>query len=302
MQHEWTDQERSLIKEWAAFCDVRRLSRGQQSKLLRVAGSTLSQLHNCSYPGRVPGIQERMQRHMRRERMRESAPSAPPYATTSVTEEVIRAINIAHTERVIVLLLGPTGVGKTMGIHRYCQAEPETILVTAGIGCSPWAITRELAGRLGQSWQGSVYNMRLQIADDLRGTRRLVIVDEIDYVKEPVVQVLRQIQEDAGVGMVWAGTEAYLRRLRARKSSTIRQVLGRIKHAVHLARCTDDDLAGILAPYDLSDEALEALVEGACGEARRAVNAMVAAKRLNGKGISAATIRRAYETLMPVEE
>jgi len=168
---------------------------------------------------------------------------------------------------------------------------------------SPWSVGREIATQLGMSSHMNVYQLRQAVASDLRTRPRLVVVDEIDYAHEPVVQYLRMIHDEGGVGMVFAGTAAYLRRLRGYRSATVRQVLGRIKHAVHLPPCSDDDLSAILAPYDLAEEALEAIVDGAHGEARRAVNCIVAAQRMNGKhGISPELVHRAYETLMPWED
>ena len=303
MPHAWTDEERKTVREWSAYADLHGMSRGDQCHFLRVSGATLSQVYNENYTGRVDKIVEQMRRHLRRERLRALAPQPPPIVKTSVVEEVVRALTIAQQERVIVLLLGPTGVGKTVAIRRYCEAEPDTITMTAGIGVSPWSLGRELATQLGLSSHLTAYPLRQAVAHELRDRPRLVIVDEVDYAHEPVVQYLRMIHDEAGVGMAWAGTPAYLRRLRNYKSATIRQILGRIKHAVHLRACTDDDLAAILAPYNLGDDALEAIVDGAHGEARRAVNCIVAAQRMNGKhGIPRELVRRAYETLMPWED
>jgi len=303
MPHLWIDEERKTVREWSAFADLHGMSRSEQCRFLRVSGATLSQVYSETYAGRVARITDQMRRHLRRERLRSLAPQPPPYVKTSVVEEVVRALGIAQMERVIVLLLGPTGVGKSVGIRRYCEAEPDTLLLTAGVGATPWAVLRELAARLELSMHSDLFTLRKCVGHELLNHPRLLVVDEIDYVHEPLVQTLRLLHDDAGIGMAWAGTPAYLERLRARKSATIRQVLGRVKHAVRLPSCSDDDLAGILAPYSLSQAALEAIIDGAHGEARRAVNCIVAAQRMNGhEKISPATIRRAYDTLMPWEE
>jgi DNA transposition AAA+ family ATPase len=301
MERLWTDAEKQAVREWAAWCERKELSRTQQAKLLRVSAATLSQMLSFTYAGRADRIVEQMKREVRRWRLEAVAPAPPPYATTSVTEEVVHACAVAHIEHVIVLILGGTGIGKTMGIRRYCEAEPDTILITAGVGCSPWSIEQLLAARLGIAWHGSVAHMRNQIAETLRGSGRLLIVDEIDYVNEPTLQCLRMIHDAAQVGLVLVGTGAYLRKLRARKSATIGQVLGRIRAAIQLDGCSADDLAAILKPFAFSDDALDAVVEGAGGQARRAVACAIAAKRLNGKEITAETVRQAYASLMPLE-
>ncbi len=307
MAHEWTDTERRTVKEFAAWLNVTDNGRKRVRELLRVSGSVLSQMLTGTYPGRVAQICSDMRRVLRRERDRKRATPPPPYATTSVTQQVIRTMQIAQAERVITLVLAPSGIGKTVGLRRYCEAEPDTVYMVAGVQCRPWALMRRLAMVLEIEWRGSIYDMRCACADALSSAGRMLVVDEIDYVPEPTLQALRMIWDQAQlagrpIGMVLSGTAAYLDKLRARKSATIRQVLRRFKHVTVVSGCSDDDIAQILSPFEIPDDVLDVIIEGAAGEAGRAVDVYVSAKRMSGeKPLTAAMIREAYGTLMPVE-
>jgi hypothetical protein len=254
-----------------------------------------------AYEGRVDAICDTMRRVIRMAALRSQAPDDPPYATTSITQQVIEVLGLAHAEQRIACVLGPTGVGKTMAVERYRQAEPDTIYIVAGPSCSPYALTRQLAEELDIDSANSTYDRRHAIAEALAESDRLLVVDEVDYPGEKTLQCLRLIHDQAGIGMVLIGTLSFLERIRRRKSSTAKQFLGRVAYARRLTECGADDLARIAAPYDLDEEALDALTEGACGQARRACNALVAAQRMAGGDLSARSITRAYESLLPVE-
>jgi hypothetical protein len=103
--------------------------------------------------------------------------------------------------------------------------------------------------------------------------------------------------------MALVGTPAYLERLRARNSPTLDQVLGRIAYCERIDACPDEDLRLIAGQFDLPDPAVDLLVAGAHGSARRLAAAIVAAQRIEdkeGRGFSERGIREAYAQLMPV--
>ena len=146
--------------------------------------------------------------------------------------------------------------------------------------------------------------MRDRIAASLAATGTLVIVDEADYLNQKSLQCLRQVWDatERQAGIVMVGTHAFLDHLNLRATATERQVLGRIFHVTRAQRVSADDIAAICAPLDLPDDALDEVVRGAAGEARRAAAVVVAAQRQAGEGkITASAIRDAYQTLMPME-
>jgi len=301
MAGQWTDDDRRVVREFAAWLDVTGTSQEAAARLLGIAPGTLSPMLAETYVGRVGKICERMIRALTRARLIAAVPQDPPYVTTSVTKQVTDTLVLAHTERRMAMVLGPSGVGKTMAVRRYAEAEPETIYIVAGTESSPWAFMRRLAGLLRVPWHGSTYDMRLACADHLRNSDRLLVVDECDYQPERTLQTIRLIHDDARIGVALVATPAYLKHLRDAKSDTLQQVLGRIAYVAQVAPCCDDDLARIAAPFGLDDAAMDALVEGAHGQARRAVAALAAARRRSNDGITAAAVKRAYQALMPAE-
>ncbi|HUS79698.1 MAG TPA: AAA family ATPase [Vicinamibacterales bacterium] len=263
--------------------------------------STISRMLGRVYNGRVDRLAARIERFLAHERDRASAPQRPPYVRTAISDRVMRVLSLCHIEGGLGAVLGPTGIGKTMAARQYCETEPSTLYVYAGPCCRTYALLRELARLTEVHWSASGYDVLQQIIAKLSGGGRpLVVIDEADYLPEDTLHVLRQLSDGADVGVVLIGTDGFLQRLRARRTTTVNQVLGRIGHTELLDMSTEDDLHKIVEPFGLDGDAFGALVQDAHGQARRAVAALIAARRMGDGALDAKRIRKAYRKLMPV--
>lgn len=267
---------------------------------LGVHQSTLGRLISHTYDGRVGDLVDRIESWLDLQEARAAAPDPPAYVPTAIGDRVMRVLQLTHVEGGMGAVLGPTGVGKTMAARRFVEGTPGTVYLYAGPCASKAALVYELADLLGIATGRSVYAAVQAICDHLAERDRLIIVDEADYLGEDVLHTLRQISDVSHAGLVLIGTEGFLQRLRRRRSTTINQVLGRIRHVERLGQIGEDDLGRILAGYDLSDEAAHALIAGAHGQARRAVAALTAASRIGDGELTQKRIRQAYKSLMPV--
>lgn len=295
----YTPEQRQVIDAYRAWAETQNLSQAQAARKINCSEATLSRLYSYQYPSRVEQHVRAMARVLGRHEDAQRAPSRVPFAQTSLAAHVWDALRTAHAESVLVAILGPTRIGKSEAARHYCEREPDTVYIAASVTATPYALLRHIAGLLRVRWQGSVYDMQLALTEHLAGTDRLIIIDEIDHIREPSLQVLRMLQDGSRVGMAWIGTESFLDGLAARRSSTINQVLGRVVYLERLGPLTPDDIALIAEPYGLDDEALAALVTGAQGQAGRAAAALVNARR-GGRRVTARTLEQAFAMLMPV--
>jgi len=275
---------------------------GEACQRLRISRASLCEMLAFKYPGDVGRICATMVRFMADQKLRALAPAPPPFATTTISEQVVEALVVARIERLLAVVVGPTGVGKTAAVRAYCEQAPDVICVEAGTHAKSWTILHEIAMALGLEWPGcaALRDMRVRISDALAERGGLVIVDEVDYVPEATLQDLRFVQEAADLGLVLVGTLAFLMGLRGRESDTVDQALGRIGYVARVGPCSADDIARIAAPLDLGDGALAELVAGSGGQARRAVHALRAAQRCGEERPTAAGIRRGFRTLLPL--
>jgi DNA polymerase III delta prime subunit len=85
-------------------------------------------------------------------------------------------------------------------------------------------------------------------------------------------------------------------------SASINQFLGRITCVERFGPSPDSDIRKLAGSSPLDKPALDALVQVAEGQARRAVALLANAKRNNGRQVDANAIHRAARRLMPVLE
>jgi hypothetical protein len=301
----------STVSRFRAWSQVKGLSQSAAARLLGVSSSTLSQVFSGKYAGSVDRIAEKMVRALDRAERRARAPQRPEFVMTSVAEEVFATLQTAHDEGVMAVVMGPSGTGKTAACLKYAQAEPETILITmrpSGRRGSQGA-SRPLLARLAAALGVEItYNTSCADAIEatgaaLKGTGRLVILDEIDYAAEDVLQAIRMVHDLAEVGFVLVATPAFLERLRSRNSSTLNQFLNRIAYCCQVEGLTDEDADRLLERYSLDRAALAAAREGARGVARRLAFGIVGAQRIaaaENRKLDGRTIARAYAMLMEI--
>ena len=198
-----------VVIRFQAWSRVKGLSQAQAARLLGVSSSTLSQVLSGKYAGDVARVAEKMLRALDRAERRANAPKRPDFVMTSVAEEVLATLRTAHDEGVMAVVMGPSGVGKTAAVDCYRRAEPETILITMRPmgrrgyvgGGRPLMIRLAKAVGLEFAYNASSMDNIEAVGETLKGSGRLVIIDEIDYATEEALQVIRMIHDIAQVGI-----------------------------------------------------------------------------------------------------
>jgi len=260
--------------------------------------STIGRWLRCVYNGNVAEITAKVHRFLLLEDDRARTAPPPAFAPTAVADKVQRVLHQCHVEGGLGCVLGPTGVGKSMAALNYCDLYPDSLYVYVGSLCKTYSLLRKLCEPLKVRWTQSGDDVLRNIIASLRRQPRLVILDEVDWLPEETLHAIKQMSDEAGVGVVLLGTEGFLQKLHDRRSTTVNQVLGRITHTEFLDRISRDDLGRILEVYGLDDASLEAVVAQCDGEARRAVNLVRDAKRLNGGSVSPKLIAAAAKNQM----
>ena len=296
----YTPRAKRVIAAFEGFVDGKLGSRKRGARRLGCNPTTIGRLFRHIYPGNVDGYVARMEEVLRIDELRSRMPDAPPFTEINTTHAVHRTMQIAHRERRIAAVLGGTGVGKTCAVREYANRNEHVAYLVAGCTGSKSVVARRICERLGLETKGRMCRLRDIIIEHLQGTDWLLVVDEIDEVPRQTLRLLREIVDEAHVGLVIIGTESFLQDLRARGNRVINQFLGRVAYVELVPPIGRDDVEAIAEPYGLESAALDVLEQAAEGQARRVVALLVAAQRMNGKQITVRSIRKARRQLMPI--
>jgi DNA transposition AAA+ family ATPase len=144
-------------------------------------------------------------------------------------------------------------------------------------------VFREIAYKCGIEPRGTIHTLMLGIVEKLKGTRRLIIIDEAEHLNANTLDEIRQLNDRAGVGVLYVGTEKF-----KSKITTLRgdygYIVNRIKVPATLAPITVSDVKMLVETVieSPSEAVVNAFAKEAMGDVRLLENlvfkAIVAAR------------------------
>ncbi|EHQ1784656.1 AAA family ATPase, partial [Salmonella enterica subsp. enterica serovar Oranienburg] len=178
----------------------------------------------------------------------------------------------AHQECEICVLYGAAGLGKTMIIKEYARRDDTVILIEADPGYTARTLLEELCGRLRLSKNGNIHTLIDLCVEKLKGSGRLLVIDEAELLPYRALEVVRRLHDKAGIGVVMAGMPRLIVNLKGKRGE-FAQLYSRVALALDLgnalARQDFDQIAIDLMPEAEDQKIRDALYNQSKGNARR---------------------------------
>lgn len=205
----------------------------------------------------------------------------PGYVETSVHRAVWAACKRARTYGNFAVVSAYVGTGKTHAVREYQRQHPDTVLIEAMPGMTASVLLDALvedSGAVvrtaGRYTNGSLAERMRAVVRTLRGSDRLLILDEADTTTAATLEHVRRIRDLAGVGVVLAGTER-LRPMLQDPRGRFGQISSRVGFWPPVIKSITADDAAALAVAALeadgiepTAEVLDALWQACAGSAR----------------------------------
>lgn len=172
---------------------------------------------------------------------------------------------MAHASNEILLLYGPAGCGKTTALKHYAENNNGVTYIEADATTgTPRAILLTLLESIGGQPIGSTTQVMKSILNTLRGTNRLIIIDEAQHLTERSFDTIRAINDKIGIGLVYSGNPGILKQMYGRKEQEFDQLYSRIGLHCELAnKYSLDDIRNIFSGLDVSEECIKYLKKAA---------------------------------------
>jgi hypothetical protein len=170
-------------------------------------------------------------------------------------------------------ILAPSGYGKTRTCCEYKEKNPATILITADpTNRTPAQILRLMMKDTGVMKASSIGQMLQEVCDKIKGSNRLIIVDESHFLSWESFETLRKIFDHARVGVVFSGQERVLDQMKgqAQRAYLFDQLYSRLSITRTKFKITKKDVTAIvdaLCP-GLSPDCLDFLYSKSQGKGR----------------------------------
>lgn len=220
------DPIRDLVRE---HIQTTGKSQSEISKAIGYTPAVLSQFLRGSYSGDMHEVADKLLNYLGRQEARQTVPQEPGFVETSISAEVLTVAEFAHNHNKLALIYGDAGIGKTLALTQYAAAHPDVIFIRVRVNLkSARAIENELAEKIGKR----------DVIQALKGTGRLIIIDEAQRLTYSALETLRDIHDEAGVGIVFSGNKDIYDRMRGRKGALFAQLFSRVGMRRHL-QCRD---------------------------------------------------------------
>lgn len=242
----------------------------QVAQLLGVSVATVSLYLKGEYNGNVSDIDRKVEELIERDKAKVvEAKYNTAFVPTLAARRGMEVMQFAHIEGEINVIYGSAGLGKTQMLKEYERRNSSAILIEVDPSCTPKVLLRKIAEAIGANARGVNNELLDSIVNKLKGSERLLMIDEAELLSTRSLEFIRRIHDLTGVGVVLAGMPRLLINLKG-KNNELAQLYSRVGFACDLGNALSAEDLGLLAESALGTNEFNAPLIKACnGNARR---------------------------------
>lgn len=208
-------RDESLVEEYRRFqAEHPDMSQAEIAAAAKLSDSKLSQYFNKEgnkYTGDSAGVARRMREFFRDQRT--LLDTGIPTIESEITRKISDALEDTRTCRGLGVIIGPPGIGKTRGIELYCAEHELAIPFSAWSGECNRAATERLLFEAAAATRIKSGNKARLLVDKLRGSGRLIIVDDAHKLTRPALQLLFDFRDRTSMPIALFGDDRLLVKL-----------------------------------------------------------------------------------------
>lgn len=263
----------NIITQLKDVMDTHGYSQGQVARAIGRSVTAMNQYVQGKYKGDIANMEERIANFIRRVREKQNALRIDErFVSTPTARKGLGVLDYAHQECEICVLYGAAGLGKTMILKEYARRDDAVIFIEADPGYTARTLLEELCGRLKLDKSGNIHTLIDLCAEKLRGSERLLVIDEAELLPYRALEVVRRLHDKAGIGVVMAGMPRLIVNLKGKRGE-FAQLYSRVALALDLGNALEredfDQIAVDLMPEAEDQKISDALYDQSKGNARR---------------------------------
>lgn len=260
-----------------AFIEQYGISQTQVAKAVDLSGATLSLYLNGRYTGNKDAIDKRVSAYLRQQQQKAKIPHLEiPFVATRTARKALAFLELCHGLNRLGIMYGGAGLGKTTVLREFVKFNPSTVLIEPDMGFSAKVLLQAICRTLGVDVSGNIHDLTERIIGVLRGSGRLLVIDEAELLPLRALECVRRIRDKADCAVVLVGMPKLLLNLKG-QNAELKQLFSRVamKHEFGDA-VSDEDITMIAKAVlgEIDDELLPHLCEKVSGNIRKLCNVM----------------------------
>ncbi len=193
------------INQLKYYIESKDVSQNKVANAIGVSAATISGILKGTYEGNNESVIEKIKDFLATEAYREAAKSNDVTVKTKNFNTIHRFCNLVLTHRVMGMLTGEAGIGKTRALQAYAEAHPTCIMIEADHGYTAKVFFEELCELLNLDKRGSLHDKLERVVKKLEGSGRLIIIDEAEHLPYRAIELIRRVYDKAHVGIALCG-------------------------------------------------------------------------------------------------
>jgi len=222
------------------------ISQAQAAREINYSSPVLSAYRKDEYKGDVQKLEGAIVQWLARQaKARER--KCVPIVETDDLRRMTNAIQIAHAEKDIALIIADAGAGKTTAANWYAKFnEKATVLINVVSGMNRRMLVHEIARQLSLEIMRIPFNTVVKNVTDMLFERDMVVIlDEADYLRADALEFTRRLVYDLGrSGLVLIGLPRLKYQIQNLRNDH-RQLESRVGVCLHLSGLTRVDATTI---------------------------------------------------------
>jgi len=154
----------------------------------------------------------------------------PEFCRISPSEVIWQVLQACDENGEMGAVIGPSGMSKTRTAKEYLRKNPETVLITASPTVRSFSkILRALANQISAPNSNmALDDIMYRVIEKLEGFKPLVVFDESQFLSWEAHEIIRNIYDSVGVGIVYLGTVKLYSKMKGDTRFDWDQLLSRI--------------------------------------------------------------------------
>jgi len=171
--------------------------------------AAVSQYVNRIYAGNIQEVEKDIKNLLEREEDLQFVSGPKEFVTTNASTLIWEVLQFCDQKQKMGAALAPSGTGKTETCKEYKRVNRATVFVTADITTkTPSKILRRMIEQVGGvGRKNSVSDYLHALIERLKGTNRLLIIDDAHFLSWEAFELVRKLHDCACLGIVYVGQE-----------------------------------------------------------------------------------------------
>lgn len=269
-------------------------TQSQIAAKLGVSAATVNQYLQGKYKGDTAALDKKVEQLLTRS-VEKAKEVKIGFVATETAQNIMEAAGLTHAMGDIYLVIGDAGLGKTMALREYAARHADVIFIEVEPTYSPKVLLAAIAAKLGLQAPRNNHDAMSMIVEKLKGSERLLIIDEAELLAYKALEILRRIHDLTGIGIVLAGMPRLRANLRGARGE-YKQLYSRVGFCLDLHDALPEaDIALMSESYLGTGEHNALLHKVSGGNARRLTKLLKGAAKIAenyGTAVDGAMIER----------